>query len=147
PGPGNLGLAYGSYTADKNGGPLYVTLVRTNGFLGPASATFTAFPQPGGQGAATPGADYTPTTFTPVWPSTWTAFWDFADSFVGPNSQASDGLTPHAIAPTDFGSADVTVNVINNPNSSGNLGLNVGLSQPQSSDIFSLGGENIAIGV
>ena len=148
PGPGNIGLANNAYTADKFGGQTYVTLTRNNGALGPASVTFAPTPQPAGSGAAVPGTDYGAATYNPVWTSTWLfgATWDFADCFTGPNNDGVDDLTPHAIE-GDFGTADVFVNVINNPNSTGDLLLNVGVSQPQSSDIFFLGGENIPLGV
>jgi hypothetical protein len=104
PGPGNIGLAYTSYTADKQGGTSYVTLVRTNGALGPASVTFTPMPQSAGPGVAVSGTDFTQTTYNPQsgrppglelirggYPS-----WDFADSYIGPNNASTDDLIPPA---------------------------------------------------
>ncbi len=155
PGPGNVGLAYTSYTADKLGGSSYVTLVRNNGALGPASVTFTPMPQTAGPGVAVSGTDFTQTTYHPYWSTTWPGAapivgdpsWDYADSYTGPNNAAFDDLTPPMIAPYDIGTADVYLNVLNNPNSTVNLALDVGVSAPQSSDIFFLGGENIPLGV
>ena len=147
PGPGSIGLANNLYTADKFGGQSYVTLTRNNGALGPASVTFAPSPQPAGSGAAVPGADYTSTVYNPIWSTTWPgppSTWDFADSYTGPNNNASDDLVPPAKF-ADLGGA--YVNVLNNSNSVGNLQLNLTISQPQSSDIFFLGGENIPIGV
>src|SRR5258708_7672320 len=44
PGPGNISLLYDKYTVNRQQSFLYVSLMRTNGFLGWASANFQVLP-------------------------------------------------------------------------------------------------------
>ena len=71
PGPGNISLAYGSYTADKFGGSSYVSILRTNGALGPASVTFTPISESAGPGLRCGRTDYTQTPYYPGLETTW----------------------------------------------------------------------------
>ena len=147
PAPGNIGLSYSSYSADKDAGLAYVTMYRTNGDLGPASVTFSPIPGVAGPGVAVPNVDFTLTTGNPnpVWDTVWSSEWEYADCFLGPNFQEYDNFSPDQYV--TWGTAAAYISLLNNTNSKGDLSLSVGISQPQSSDIFFLGGENIPIGV
>jgi uncharacterized delta-60 repeat protein len=63
PGPGNIALAAGSYAANKSQSIESVTLTRTNGSLGYASANFSVLP-----GLAQSGVDYSYNAVTPIYP-------------------------------------------------------------------------------
>ena len=66
PGPGNLGFAATSYAANKTQSFEAVTLVRTNGSLGYASANFSVLP-----GLAQSGVDYSYNGTAPTYPIGW----------------------------------------------------------------------------
>lgn len=158
PGPGNIGFTVTNYSATINGGPYFVQLVRTNGFginglcLGPASVTFS-IPTPAGgsdtNGIAIAGTDYTfdsATYGTPTWGTSYT----FANDWM--TSDGLFGLGSHTRAwPNvlfDISSASsVFINITDTNLLAGNRLMNLTLSQPSSSDLFFLGGENIPIGV
>ncbi len=139
--PGNIGLFYDSYSADKTTGSYYVTMQRINGALGPASVTFSPTPLHAGGGSAVPGADYLQTTQNPAWTTTWSGdTWMYSDDLEGMNNESSNVLNQ---SPFVIGTPFFTV--LNNTNSTGNLDLNFQLSQPVGS--LSLGGEPIPTGV
>lgn len=158
PGPGNIGFANPNYSANINGGANFIQLVRTNGFginglcLGPASASFS-IPTPAGgsdtNGIAIAGTDYTfdaSTYGTPQWGTSYPFAndWMTSDGLFGFGSETRD-WQPNNF---DFSSAStVYINIIDTNLLAGNRLMNLALSQPSSSDIFFLGGENIPIGV
>jgi len=140
PGPGNLEFSYSNYSVNNSDGQLYVSLVRTNGNLGPVSVTFSTNTAAPGPGIAS-GADFSlsPIYTNPTWVSAWTQqAWMYEVAEYGPNYNSVPALTPRST------SADVYVNVFNPGNISGNLSANFALSNPSGN--FSLGGEYIALG-
>jgi uncharacterized delta-60 repeat protein len=139
PGPGNIEFSYGSYSADKpnNGASvnnLYVSLVRTNGNLGIISAAFTTNTAPPGAGIAVPNVDFSfsQTYATPTWTTAWYGAWMYDIGVYGPNYAT--------------GVAGVYVSIYNDGQITGNLNANFALSNPNGTDIFLLGGENIPLG-
>jgi len=57
PGPGNIELTRDAYTADENGGLLFITMMRTNGSLGEATVTIAPQTLSPGPGAAVEGTN------------------------------------------------------------------------------------------
>ncbi len=158
PGPGNIGFTITNYAANINGGINFIQLTRTNGFgingmcLGPASATFSIPTSSGGSdtnGIAIEGTDYTfdaSTYGTPKWGTSYpfNNSWMTSDGLFGLGSYTRDWQLNNY----DTSSASsVYVNIIDTNLLGGNRLMNLTLSQPSSSDIFFLGGENIPIGV
>lgn len=136
PGPGNIQFSYGSYSVDKDGGQLYVSLVRANGNLGIASATFaTNMPAPGpGIASAT---DFTPLETNPTWDMAWSAnAWMRSSCIYGVN---------YASTPVDDGQANVYLQINNNTNITGNENANLLLTAPVGTNFF-LGGQEIPVG-
>lgn len=141
PGPGNIGLSQSSYSQEKDGGPYFVELVRTNGGLGSASASLSTSALHMGSGDAAPNQDYISLVQQVNWGTTW-AFgtWAKSDAFFGPNDTPSDLIGGHWIPANS-----PYVFVLNNTNTTGNLDLNLVLSQPTGN--LTLGNEPIATGV
>ena len=148
PGPGNIGLASSSYSANKTGSYVPVSLVRTNGSLGYASANFSVLP-----GLAQSGVDYAYNANALTYPIEWIYFdannrptRQHGDGLTGPNGQMYDSNFnlnyPFGIG----GPASVDVSIINNTTSSGNLSAQFQLANP-GADQFYLGGQNIPLGV
>lgn len=145
-GPGNIGLNYNSYSANKSSAALFVALVRTNGFLGPASANFSVIP-----GLATNGVDYLyDGDYNGTSPLYW-ILWEYA----GPSRMHSDGFLGQNAVPTDqvitnswsgVPWAYVNVTVTGNASSLNNLSAQFQMSNP-ARDQFYLGGEDIPLGV
>lgn len=147
PGPGNLGFNQSSYSQNKSQTSLNVSLVRTNGILGPISADFSVQ-----EGTARSGVDYNYNGSSPTW---WVA-WDY---LTHPSRVRSDGLSgasgflydPYGLY---LGLADASINnlskvlvsIINNKNSSGDLNAKFQLSNPSTSDQFYLGSQVIPVG-
>ena len=149
PGPGNISLLANNYSANKSQSSLSVSLVRTNGILGPISANFSVLP-----GLASNGVDYVYNSAPPL-------YWIVWEYLTTPNLSRlhSDGLAGQNGALVDpygfsLGSADklitsqsaVTVTIINNKQSSGNLNAQFQLSNPTGPDQFYLGGQPIPMG-
>jgi uncharacterized delta-60 repeat protein len=137
PGPGNIEFLYNQYSVNNSAGSLYVSLIRTNGNLGIASATFSTNTATAGPGVAT-GADFGLSTNydDPTWGTAWTAAaWLYEVSVYGPNFQTTPLITR---------AADVYVTVTNSGNISGNLSADFSLSNP-SGATFKLGGEFIEL--
>ncbi len=146
PGPGNINLQLSSFSANKSQTSLSVGLIRTNGSLGPVSANFSVQ-----QGLAQSGRDY-------FYDSTPPLYWLASQYTVHPSRQRTDGLLGLNGNLVDiFGlflglsdliinnQSEVTVSVINNSQSSGNLNAQFQLSNPSGESGFFLGGENIPI--
>ncbi len=142
PGPGNIELSYNKYSVDSSAGQLFVSLIRTNGSLGPASALFSTNMAAPGPGVAT-GDDFSLTTnYTmPTWPTLWslspTFSWMKSPAVYGPN---------YLTTPVVQGQAYVYLNINNNSNITGNVNANLALSRPDDTTFF-LGGEKIPLGV
>jgi uncharacterized delta-60 repeat protein len=144
PGPGNLTFVEKDYSVDKNGGSLFISLVRTNGSLGDVGASFGVLPAADGQqGVAVLGTDFDYDNSQPEWLSTWNndvpaAYgWMVSDAFFGPNYNIFSAGN----------AASETLTIHNNTLLAGNLNANLGLSQPNGTDLLYLGGENMPLGV
>ena len=143
PGPGNVGLISTNFNVDLNGGAAFISLTRTNGTLGNAVVTVGTVSPPPGPGAAVYGTDYTfdAATFgNPVWGNDGDS-WMQLDGLSGPNFNELD-----VFGAQTFATSPVFVAVTGNPAPNGNRTLNVNVSNPQSQDVFFLGGENIPLG-
>ncbi|MEI6197839.1 MAG: hypothetical protein WCS42_26285, partial [Verrucomicrobiota bacterium] len=79
PGPGNISLMQKTYSANKSQAALSVSLVRTNGTLGPVSANFSV-----ATNTALIGVDYTYSGTPPL-------FWIAWEYLVNPTRMHSDG--------------------------------------------------------
>lgn len=147
PGPGNVGLQSTSFSANKSSSVLSVGLVRTNGVLGPVSANFSVQP-----GTALSGRDFSYDSTPPLF---WIA-WRFttstqtrlrSDGLFGNNGSLQDVFAN--LVPTDVlinKQSAVTVSVIKNKQTSGNLDAQFQLANPSGADEFYLGGQNIPLG-
>jgi uncharacterized delta-60 repeat protein len=148
PGPGNIGMVLNGYSANKNQSDILVSLVRTNGFLGPVSANFSVLP-----GEAQSGLNYVYYGTPPMYWISWEYLWDpsrvRSGGIYGNNGAMVDAYgLPLTAAVQDKeikNLAQVTVSVINN-STPGNLDAKFQLANPSCADQFFLGGENIPIG-
>lgn len=147
PGPGNIGLSSPTYSANKSQTSLTVSLVRTNGTLGPVTASFSVQP-----GLAQSGVDYTYNSPSPV-------FWLDWQYLSHPSRVHTDGLSgqsgflvdPYGLSLTLSDAlinnqSKVTVSIINNKATSGDLNAQFQLANPSIADEFYLGGQNIPVG-
>ncbi|MCX6895676.1 MAG: hypothetical protein NTZ16_09315, partial [Verrucomicrobia bacterium] len=148
PGPGNIGLLFDNYSVGKSGSALYVSLLRTNGYLGNATANFSVAP-----GLAQSGLDFYYNSPAPVYGVSW-EFWGslansrpftrmHSDGLFGTNTFLHDSFR---VLGTDTAS-QVIVSVINNTTTSGDLSAQFQLNNPGNSDLFYLGGQNMPLGV
>ncbi len=148
-GPGNLSLNQNSYSANKSQASLTVSLVRTNGTLGPVQANFYVQ-----SGLAQSGVDYTYNSGSPLF---WIA-WNYishetrvhADGLFGQSGFLIDpyGLSL-TLAQEDAllnNQSKTTISIINNKQTSGNLSAQLQLANPSIADTFYLGGQNIPVG-
>lgn len=148
PGPGNLGFAAGTYSANRSQSALTVSLVRTNGNLGPAAANFAIQ-----SGTAQSGADYSYDGAGPM-------FWLDSQFLTHESRERSDGLSgqsgflvdPYGLSLTladqpvnQLSEVLVSVNASGDKQNQGNLDANLQLANP-SLDSFYLGGEEIPLG-
>lgn len=149
PGPGNIGLLQSSFSANKSQSSLSVGLVRTNGMLGPVSANFSVVP-----GLAQSGVDYIYNSAPPLYWIAWEyranprETRDHGDGLSGINGFLVD---PYGISLINSESvinnlSKVTLSVIKNPATSGNLNAQFQLANPSYADNFYLGAENIPLG-
>ncbi len=119
PGPGNIGLAYSTYSAagQLTNSTATITVNRINGTLGPSIATLQPQPLHAGPGAAAYGVDYlfapTPVLYGTTWSDTW---------------MLSDGVS----------GANVNPKVTILANNGANTTLNLQMTEPVGSDIFFL---------
>lgn len=145
-GPGNIAFNFSSYSVNKSAASLFVALVRTNGFLGPAAANFTVV-----SGLAQNGVDYLYNgDFNGTSPLYW-ILWEYA----GPSRMHSDGFFGENLVLSDsvFGDvwsgvpyAYINLTVTGNTNTLNDLSAQFQLSNP-AADQFYLGGEDIPLGV
>ncbi len=141
--PGNVSLSYPSYSVDKANEAYFVEMTRNNGYLGVASASLQPNALHNGPGEAVAGQDFQQTILNPTWISTYSGnTWDVSDALFGPLDETRNVLGNFAILAPNFNSF---LNILDNPNSTGNLALNLQLSQPTGT--LSLGGEPIPVGV
>ena len=142
PGPGNMEFAYTGYTVNNSDGTLYVSLVRTNGNLGIVAATFSTNTAAPGPGIAS-GSDFVlnPVYTEPTWDTAWyNNAWTYDTGSFGYNY----GLNPGIGLGATTGNPNVTINVFNPHNITGNLSANFALSAPTGP--FALGGQYIPVG-
>ena len=144
PGPGNITLTRDSYSANKNGGPLYVNLTRTNGSLGSVSALCLPQYKTPGPGIAT-ASDFSGGA-NPYWLTIYLyvsplASWPTAPGTFGPN-ELYDGTYGYN---QQLPNPDVRFTINNDTNTVGNLNGEIALSAPDGSS-FTLGGESIPLG-
>jgi uncharacterized delta-60 repeat protein len=144
PGPGNITLASPSYAVNKTQAVEPVTLVRTNGSLGYASANFAVVP-----GLASSGLDYSNSTVAPLYPIEWEYSGptrDHFDGLFGPDGEMEDKYGE--LVKYGFnGPASVNIGIINDTANAGNLSATLQLANPVDVDEFYLGGEDIPVGV
>jgi uncharacterized delta-60 repeat protein len=145
PGPGNIGMASSSYAVNKTQALEPITLIRTNGCLGYASANFSVVP-----GLAQSGADYAYDSISPLYPIEWEYYGgttrDHFDGLFGPNGQMTDRygyLEKFGVS----GPASVNISILGATSAAGNLSAQLQLANPIGADQFYLGGENIPVGV
>jgi uncharacterized delta-60 repeat protein len=146
--PGNVMLVPDSptgFSANKSQQYKYISLVRTNGSLGPLGVNFVA-----NNGLANNGVDFSYNSLDPF-------FWIYWEYIVLPGSRMhSDGLYgQNGYVSTDFGefwsggvvdNSLVLLNIVNNTSNSGDLSAAFQLSNPVQSDNFYLGGQTIPLG-
>lgn len=154
-GPGNIQFLTNTYTVDENAGTIFITLTRTNGSLGAATASFSTGDRPSGPGAASAGVDYQSLTATPTWIAPISTFGlgnprrvteallgQNNDSFLGPpmGSPTSTYTVTHSFD-------DIRVSVFDNTTVEGDRVLNMHLDRSTDVEIVNLGGLGIPIGV
>src|SRR5690606_26599731 len=77
------------YSVDEIASQTFITLVRTNGSLGPIAAEFEAVDAaPGGPGTALAGNDYESTSYFPLWIRGHSLDREYSAGFMGPNNNA-----------------------------------------------------------
>lgn len=147
PGPGNITLSPDTttgYSANKSQQFKFVSLVRTNGTLGPLSANFIL-----NNGQAQNGVDC---IYNAIDPTYW-IYWEYltggsrmhSDGLFGQNGYVSDifgGNWTGAISDM----SQVVVSLINNPDNAGDLTATFELANPSLCDQFYLGGQTIPLG-
>ena len=154
PGPGNIHLDRDAYTVDENGVQLFLRMIRTDGFLGPAGATVSANTLPPGAGAASTN-DFSFNSATPVWIDTgppppgpfFNKTWEIADGTFGQNNGFSDGVDGGGY---NFPNNKIYIPINDNTNIDGNREFNLALANPTSDGFFFLGqtpGQEIPSGV
>jgi uncharacterized delta-60 repeat protein len=147
PGPGNIGLQTASFSANKSSSGLSVGLVRTNGMLGPVTANFSVQPS-----TAQSGRDFSydspPPLFWVAWRYTTSTQTRLrSDGLFGNNGLLQDVFASLSLADALINNLSaVTVSVINNHQTSGNLDAQFQLANPSGANEFYLGGENIPLG-
>jgi uncharacterized delta-60 repeat protein/uncharacterized repeat protein (TIGR01451 family) len=147
PGPGNIELAYQNYSADQNGGPYFVSMMRTNGSLGPAGVTIAPRSLPPGPGAAVQGVDFflDPIYGNPFYTVSYPdPTWMLSDGLFGQNQGFSQSINTNTQVQDP--NNDVFIQVFDSTNA-GNKFLSLELSRPRDMDLFLLGGQKIPLGV
>ena len=151
PGPGNIGFANSSYSADKAGATSFITLVRTNGSLGQASVSINTTAPASGNGAAVQGVDYTllPKYQNPTWISSGPTYgggitWMDSDAVFGPNNTVISDITQQIY---QSAAAQVFITLLNPPGQSGNRSLDLAVNLPAIPNFVDLGGEPMPTGV
>lgn len=146
PGPGNIGFQTPSFSVKKSQSFLSVGLIRTNGMLGPVSANFSVQPS-----TAQSGRDYSynsaPPLFWVAWRYITTPTRTHGDGLFGVNGFLQDVFNFLSQADALINKqSDVTVSIIKNNLTSGNLNAQFQLANPSGADEFYLGGQNIPLG-
>ncbi|MEO7675496.1 MAG: Calx-beta domain-containing protein, partial [Verrucomicrobiota bacterium] len=154
PGPGNIGFAYDTYSADEGASPFYITLARTNGNLGAVSVGFKTVTVPGGATDSGTNADFglASTYANPRWGTSQNGGGQANTRMV------SDGLFGFNSSTLPFPSseADVFIDLSSDSEIESDEEINLQLSRPKSAEAggfdmtdpdseFSLGGEHIAL--
>ena len=151
PGPGNISMQQTSYSANKSSSSLSVSLVRTNGNLGPISAAFSVLP-----GLALSGSDYSYSGAPPMFWIDWIYRENPYQSRMHEDGLSGVGgflVDPYgSYLTTDIKEkalnnlSTVTVSIIKDTLNPGNLNAQFQLANPAQQDQFYLGGENIPLG-
>jgi uncharacterized delta-60 repeat protein len=139
PGPGNIGLAYPTYSISESAGTMPVSLIRANGFLGIATANFSVVP-----GLAQNGIDYDYAGISPLYQEVWNFRQQHSDALYGHSSVPQDNYN------TVYGGnidAAPTLSILGGETSKANLNAQMQMANPYGADKFYLGGENIPLGV
>ncbi len=148
-GPGNVGLVSTNLSVNRSQSFLPVSLNRTNGTLGYASANFVVQPSLN----ATSGVDFVYNSVSPLYLSSWRP--NLLSSVPNGNTRSHmDGFISDNFTPMDvlghswFGylPSRVSVSLINNT-IPGNRNTTVELANPAQADQFYLGGQNIPLGL
>jgi len=147
PGPGNIGLSPDSpegYSANKSQQYKFISLIRTNGTLGPLSANFVA-----NNGQAKGGVDFVYNALDPL-------YWIEWEYITGGSRMHSDGLFGvNGYVSDIYGNfwvgeipdlSQVLLTLYNNASTSGDLNAGFQLSNPSLADQFYLGGQTIPLG-
>ena len=150
-GSGNIGFESDSYTGDENGFGTYITLARRNGDLGTVAAAIAVRPFSSGPGVAEPGADFSFDAArygNPFWRSSINTLGInntrmISDGISGPNN-ATVNINGQSV-PSGFD--DVFVDIAIDGIIEGDESLGLELVAPHSIDWFSLGGQNMPLGV
>ncbi len=136
PGPGNISLAYDSYSVNQQQDVLNVSLLRENGALGYASANLVVDPA-----SASAGTDFQYNAIPPVYRGSWGLSRMMTDGFYGLNTLMND---IYGRFWTDRGSVVPVVTILN-PGTAGNRFAQFELNIPSGADHWYPGGENIPI--
>jgi len=145
PGPGNIGMVAPSYAVNKTQPSEPISLVRTNGTLGYASANFAVVP-----GLAQSGRDYAYSGQAPIYPIQWeylpTESRMHGDGLFGGTGLMEDPYGGFWKMGTT-GPASVNIGIMDDSAVAGNLDATLQMANPAGADQFYLGGENIPVGV
>src|SRR5258708_36095262 len=87
PGPGVISLFYDTYQVNKHQAFAYISLMRTNGYLGWASANFSVLP-----GLAQNGVDYVYEAGQPIYLGPWTLSRQRQEGFFSTNTLPFDSF-------------------------------------------------------
>jgi uncharacterized delta-60 repeat protein/uncharacterized repeat protein (TIGR01451 family) len=134
PGPGTISLLYDTYAVNKHQAFLYVSLMRTNGWLGWASANFAVLP-----GLAQNAVDYVYEANDPIYVGPWPLTRQRNEGFFNTNTLPFDSFG----AMYNGYTLDQAVITIRANNSTGNRDSILQLANPSLADRFFLGGDNI----
>lgn len=147
PGPGNISLNQTSFSANKSQSSLAVSLMRTNGTLGPISANFSVIP-----GLALSGQDYSYFSAPPLY---WVG-WNYISNPTRMRQDGLSGVSGFLVDPLGLNLpladssinnlSKVNVSIIKNSNNPGDITAQFQLANPSVADTFYLGGQNIPVG-
>ena len=138
PGPGTISLLYDTYAVNKHQAFLYVSLMRTNGWLGWASANFQVLP-----GLAQNAVDYVYEANDPIYTGPWPLTRQRQEGFFSTNTLPFDSFGGFY---SGYTLDQVVVTVLGN-SSTGNRDSVFQLANTISADRFFLGGDNIPMGL
>lgn len=146
-GPGNIGLFQNSFSVNKSQATYPISLLRTNGTLGPGTVNFSVQ-----NGTANVGSDF---TYDQDQPFFWIA-WEFSslttrelsDGLWGESGFLQDPYGRYILNDNVYLNklSELQIGVRKNAANPGNLNASFNLANPSDQDSFYLGGENIPLG-